>query len=122
MPADSQYSELGNVATVVASTGRAFHSAAHVRYIASKLELLPLFAQPGLIEGDRCIRPFLAPSFIPCVSFAHSQEEESSGHLSSTLVLLLSLLHDLLDNLLLLDQERASDAVLDAVGAARAAV
>lgn len=42
-------------------------------------------------------------------------------HLSA-LLLLLSLLHDLLDNLLLLDQESAGDAVLDAVGAARAAV
>lgn len=37
-------------------------------------------------------------------------------------LLLLSLLHDLLDNLLLLDQESAGDAVLDAVGAARATV
>lgn len=36
--------------------------------------------------------------------------------------LLLRLLHDLLHDLLLLDQERAGDAVLDAVGAARATV
>ena len=36
--------------------------------------------------------------------------------------LLLGLLHDLLDNLLLLDQEGAGDTVLDAIGAARAAV
>lgn len=40
----------------------------------------------------------------------------------SSLGLLLRLLHDLLDNLLLLDQEGAGNTVLDAVGAARATV
>ena len=40
----------------------------------------------------------------------------------SSLGLLLRLLHDLLDNLLLLNQEGAGDTVLDAVGAARATV
>ena len=42
--------------------------------------------------------------------------------LTATLLLLLGLLHDLLDDLLLLDEESADNAVLDAVGAARAAV
>ena len=42
-------------------------------------------------------------------------------HLSA-LLLLLSLLHDLLDDLLLLDKESTGHSVLDAVGAARAAV
>jgi hypothetical protein len=44
----------------------------------------------------------------------------ASRHLS--LLLLLGLLHDLLDDLLLLDQESTDNTVLDAVGAARAAV
>lgn len=42
--------------------------------------------------------------------------------LTTTLLLLLGLLHDLLDDLLLLDQEGADDAVTDAVGAAGATV
>lgn len=41
---------------------------------------------------------------------------------ASSSLLLLSLLHDLLHNLLLLDQESANNTVLDTVGAARAAV
>jgi hypothetical protein len=43
-------------------------------------------------------------------------------HLTTTTLLLLGLLHDLLDDLLLLDQEGADDAVTDAVGAAGATV
>ena len=43
-------------------------------------------------------------------------------HLTSTTLLLLGLLHDLLDDLLLLDQEGADDTVTDAVGAAGATV
>ena len=43
-------------------------------------------------------------------------------HLTTTTLLLLGLLHDLLDDLLLLDQEGADDTVTDAVGAARATV
>ena len=43
-------------------------------------------------------------------------------HLTTTTLLLLGLLHDLLDDLLLLDQEGADDAVADAVGAAGATV
>lgn len=39
-----------------------------------------------------------------------------------SLALLLGLLHDLLDDLLLLNEERTHDAVLDAVGASRATV
>lgn len=42
--------------------------------------------------------------------------------LTTTLLLLLGLLHDLLDNLLLLDKEGADDTVADAVGAAGATV
>lgn len=42
--------------------------------------------------------------------------------LTTTLLLLLGLLHDLLDDLLLLDQESADDTVTDAVGAAGATV
>jgi hypothetical protein len=42
--------------------------------------------------------------------------------LTTTLLLLLGLLHDLLDNLLLLDQESADDTVTNAVGAAGATV
>ena len=42
--------------------------------------------------------------------------------LTTTLLLLLGLLHDLLDDLLLLDQEGADDTVTDAVGAAGATV
>lgn len=43
-------------------------------------------------------------------------------HLTTTLLLLLGLLHDLLDDLLLLNEEGADDAVADAVGAAGATV
>lgn len=43
-------------------------------------------------------------------------------HLTTTTLLLLGLLHDLLDDLLLLDQEGADDTVTDAVGAAGATV
>ena len=39
-------------------------------------------------------------------------------HLTTTTLLLLGLLHDLLDDLLLLDQESTNDSVTDAVGAA----
>lgn len=42
--------------------------------------------------------------------------------LTTTLLLLLGLLHDLLDDLLLLDKEGADDTVADAVGAAGATV
>ena len=42
--------------------------------------------------------------------------------LTTTLLLLLGLLHDLLDDLLLLDEEGADDTVADAVGAAGATV
>lgn len=48
---------------------------------------------------------------------------KKAGRLSlAGLLLLLGLLHDLLDNLLLLDQEGAHDTVPNAVGAARATV
>jgi len=43
-------------------------------------------------------------------------------HLTTTTLLLLGLLHDLLDDLLLLDEEGADDAVTDAVGATGATV
>lgn len=57
---------------------------------------------------------------IPALRHKTVPARERSDNLS--LLLLLCLLHDLLHNLLLLDQESADDAVLDAVGAARAAV
>jgi hypothetical protein len=41
---------------------------------------------------------------------------KSTSNNRSSLALLLSLLHDLLDNLLFLNQERANHTVLDAVG------
>jgi hypothetical protein len=53
----------------------------------------------------------------PC-SFVVGIKED----LAATLLLLLSLLHDLLDDLLLLDEEGADDTVTDAVGAAGATV
>ena len=43
-------------------------------------------------------------------------------HLTTTTLLLLGLLHDLLDDLLLLDQEGADDAVAHAVAAPRTTV
>lgn len=52
----------------------------------------------------------------------HVQNKKKEAKRLSLLLLLLSLLHDLLDNLLLLDQESANNTVLDAVGAARATV
>jgi hypothetical protein len=53
----------------------------------------------------------------PC-SFVVGKKED----LTATLLLLLGLLHDLLDDLLLLDEESADDTVTDAVGAAGATV
>jgi len=47
---------------------------------------------------------------------------KSTSNNRSSLALLLSLLHDLLDNLLFLNQECANDTVLDAVGTSGTAV
>ena len=54
----------------------------------------------------------------PCSFCRWSKKED----LTTTLLLLLGLLHDLLDDLLLLDKEGADDTVTDAVGAAGATV
>lgn len=82
----------------------------------------PQHPQSGVDQDAATVRTriFLSPKKAPshCQTFIASV---GGMHLSA-LLLLLSLLHDLLDNLLLLDQESAGDAVLDAVGAARAAV
>lgn len=65
----------------------------------------------------------------PCSCLSHHHvnallkpPNNSTGRSHLSLVLFLGVLHDLLDNLLLLDEEGAGDAVLDTVGAARAAV
>ena len=55
----------------------------------------------------------------PSVQLSRWSEKED---LTTTLLLLLGLLHDLLDDLLLLDKEGADDTVADAVGAAGATV
>lgn len=55
----------------------------------------------------------------PSVQLSRLGEKED---LTTTLLLLLGLLHDLLDDLLLLDKEGADDTVADAVGAAGATV
>lgn len=76
----------------------------------SALRCVPMMQFPCL---------FYAPERSPAITpLPHA--ERSCPRLP--LRLLLGLLHDLLDNLLLLDQEGAGDTVLDAVGAARSTV
>lgn len=68
----------------------------------------------------------MSPTLDPSIAHLFNallSDVKKAGRLSlAGLLLLLGLLHDLLDNLLLLDQEGAHDTVLDAVGAARATV
>lgn len=59
-----------------------------------------------------------APAFNRRKDFSFQKEQGGGNRLTAGRVLL----EDLLDDLLLLDQEGADDAVLDAVGAARATV
>lgn len=58
----------------------------------------------------------------PLTPTANVPFSPSTNHDPRLTLLLLGLLEDLLDNLLLLNQESADDAVLDAVGAPRATV
>jgi hypothetical protein len=60
------------------------------------------------------------PSLAICALVPFNQKFTSNNH--SSLALLLSLLHDLLDNLLFFNQECANNAVLDAVGTSGTAV